>query len=77
MTGAPCKGQHRPMDIDELFPGRPDDPLALLAKQDLDYLSVDELDARVAVLEAEIARSKARRQFAVNHKASAEGLFKS
>ena len=65
------------MDIDELFPGRPDDPLALLVKQDLDRLSVDELDARVVALEAEIARTKARRQFAVNHKASAEGLFKS
>lgn len=65
------------MDLDELFPGRPDDPLAMVTKQDLDYLSVDELDARVAVLEAEIARTKARRQFAVNHKASAEGLFKS
>jgi uncharacterized small protein (DUF1192 family) len=65
------------MDIDELFPGRPDDPLTLLAKQDLDYLSVDELDARVVALEAEIVRTKVRRQFAVNHKASAEGLFKS
>lgn len=65
------------MDIDELFPGRPDDPLALLAKQDIDRLSVDELDARVVALEAEIARTQARRQFAVNHKASAESLFKS
>jgi uncharacterized small protein (DUF1192 family) len=65
------------MDMDELFPGRPDDPLALLVRQDLDRLSVDELDARVVALEAEIVRTKARRQSAVNHKASAEGLFKS
>ena len=65
------------MDADDLFPARPGDPLALLARQDLDALSVDELDARVAALEAEIARTKARRAFAVNHKASAEQLFKS
>ena len=64
------------MDADELFPNRPADPLALLAKQDIDPLSVEELDARVAALEAEIARTKARRKFAVNHKASAEALFK-
>ena len=64
------------MDIDELFPGRPDDPLVLLAKQDIDRLSVDELDARVVALQAEIARTQARRHFAVNHKASAESLFK-
>jgi uncharacterized small protein (DUF1192 family) len=64
------------MDADELFPNRPADPLALLAKQDIDPLSVEELNARVAALEAEIARTKARREFAVNHKASAEALFK-
>lgn len=65
------------MDIDALFPDRPDDPLALLAKQDLDRMSVDELDARVTALEAEIARTQARRAVAVDHKASAAGLFKS
>lgn len=64
------------MDADELFPNRPADPLVLLAKQDIDPLSVEDLDARVAALEAEIARTKARREFAVNHKASAEALFK-
>ncbi len=64
------------MDADELFPNRPADPPALLAKQDIEPLSVEELDARVAALEAEIVRTKARREFAVNHKASAEALFK-
>ena len=44
------------MDLDELFPSKPDDPLELLAKQDLDPLSVDELQARIAILEGEIAR---------------------
>lgn len=64
------------MDPEELFPNRSDDPLALVQRQDLDPLSVDELDARIAALEAEIVRVKARRQYAVNHKASAEALFK-
>ena len=64
------------MDPDDLFASLPDAPLALLAAEDIDRLSVDELDARVAALEAEIARAKARREFAVNHKSSAEALFK-
>ena len=64
------------MDLDELFPSKPDDPLALLAKQDLDPLSVDELHERIAALEAEIARVKATIEAAVNHRASAEELFR-
>jgi uncharacterized small protein (DUF1192 family) len=64
------------MDLDELFPDKPDDPLKLLAKQDLDPLSVDELEARIALLEAEIARVKAKREQSVNFRASADDLFK-
>jgi uncharacterized small protein (DUF1192 family) len=64
------------MDLDELFPSKPTDPLALLARQDLDPLSVDELHARIEALEAEIARSRAKIAFAVHHRASAEELFK-
>jgi uncharacterized small protein (DUF1192 family) len=64
------------MEEDDLFASKPTDPLALLARQDIDRLSVDELDARVVALEAEIERTKARRVYAVNHKASAEALFK-
>jgi uncharacterized small protein (DUF1192 family) len=64
------------MDLDELFPDKPDDPLKLLTKQDLDPLSVEELDARIAVLEAEIARVKAKLQASVNFRASADELFK-
>jgi uncharacterized small protein (DUF1192 family) len=64
------------MDDDDLFASKPNDPLALLAREDIDRLSVDELDARVAALEAEIDRVKARRAYAVNHKASAEALFR-
>jgi uncharacterized small protein (DUF1192 family) len=64
------------MDLDELFPNKPDDPLIALSKQDLDPLSVDELHERIAGLEAEIARVRAKIDAAVNHRASAEQLFK-
>ncbi|HEY0113508.1 MAG TPA: DUF1192 domain-containing protein [Allosphingosinicella sp.] len=64
------------MDLDELFPGKPEDPLTLLTRQDLDPLSVDELHARIAILEGEIARVRSKIDAAVNHRASAEALFK-
>ncbi|MEK6541986.1 MAG: DUF1192 domain-containing protein [Pseudomonadota bacterium] len=62
--------------MEEDTPLRPDDPMAVLQRQDIDRLSVDELDERVAALEAEIERTKARKDYAVNHKASADALFK-
>jgi uncharacterized small protein (DUF1192 family) len=64
------------MDLDELFPDKPKDPLTLLVREDLDPLSVDELRARIAVLEEEIARVRARIDAAVDHRANAETLFK-
>lgn len=64
------------MDLDELFPDKPDDPLTLLTKQDLDPFSVHELEARIQILEAEIARVKAKLDNAVNFRASADELFK-
>jgi uncharacterized small protein (DUF1192 family) len=64
------------MDLDEIFAGTPDDPLTVLSRQDLDPLSVAELDARIAVLEAEIERTRSKKDRAVNHRASADGLFK-
>ncbi len=64
------------MDLDELFPDKPDDPLKLLTKQDLDPLSVDELHDRIAILEAEIARVKAKLDASVSFRASVEDLFK-
>jgi uncharacterized small protein (DUF1192 family) len=64
------------MDLEELFPGKPADPLAQLIKQDLDPLSVEELQERIATLEGEIARSRAKMEAAVNHRASAEALFR-
>ncbi len=64
------------MDWDELLPNKPDEPLVLLGKQDLDPLSVEELHARIAALEAEIGRVKAKLENSVNFRETAESLFK-
>ena len=64
------------MDMDDHVPLNSGDPLAMLAREDLDPLSTDELHARIAALEAEIVRARARIERAVNHRASAEGLFR-
>jgi uncharacterized small protein (DUF1192 family) len=64
------------MDLDELFPDKPDDPLKLLTRQDLDPLSVEELRARIEILKAEIDRVKAKLESSVNFRASANELFK-
>ncbi|CAH0355449.1 MAG: DUF1192 domain-containing protein [Sphingobium sp.] len=64
------------MDMDEYQPKKADDILAALTRQDLDPFSVAELDARIETLRLEIARTLKRRDYAVNHKASAEALFK-
>jgi uncharacterized small protein (DUF1192 family) len=64
------------MDLDELFPDKPDDPLTLLTRQDLDPLSVEELHARIEILKAEIERVKAKLESSVNFRASADELFK-
>jgi len=64
------------MDLEELFPDKPGDPLTQLTRQDLDPLSVEELQERIEALEAEIARVKAKMEAAVNHRASADALFK-
>jgi uncharacterized small protein (DUF1192 family) len=64
------------MDLEELFPSKPGDPLVQLTKQDLDPLSVEELEERILTLEAEIARVRDKIAAAVNHRASAEDLFR-
>jgi uncharacterized small protein (DUF1192 family) len=64
------------VDLDDLFPSKPDDPLVALAKQDLDPLSIEELQARVEALKAEIARVEAHMQRAHTHRSAAEELFK-
>ena len=64
------------MDLDDLFPSKPDDPLIALAKQDLDPLSIEELQERIEALKAEIARVEAHRSAATKHRSAAEELFK-
>ncbi|USU13553.1 DUF1192 domain-containing protein [Sphingomonadaceae bacterium OTU29THOMA1] len=63
------------MDLDDA-PSRPNDALTELLRQDLDPFSVAELDSRIAALEGEIARTRAARDRSVNHRASADALFR-
>lgn len=64
------------MDLDDLFPSKPGDPLTELSKQDLDPMSIEELHARIEALRAEIARVEQHMQRAVVHRSAAEELFK-
>lgn len=63
------------MDLEELLPRKKDDPLSALAKQDLDPLSRDELQARIAELEAEIERTRSHLAKAGNVMSAADALF--
>jgi uncharacterized small protein (DUF1192 family) len=58
------------------LPRRRADTLAELAREDLDKLSIAELDDRIAALEAEIARSRVKREGAASFRAAADSLFK-
>jgi len=64
------------MDLDDLFPAKPDDPLTQLGKQDLDPISIEELHARIEALKAEIARVEAHIARVTAHRSAAEQLFK-
>jgi uncharacterized small protein (DUF1192 family) len=64
------------MDLDDLFPDKPKDPLTELEKQDLDPLSMDELQARIEALRQEIARVEAHMNRAQTHRSAAEELFR-
>lgn len=61
---------------DDLPRPRTDDVLAALLQQDLDRLSVAELDDRIAALDAEIARTRAKRDGATDFLSAADALFK-
>lgn len=63
------------MDPDDA-PSRPIDALAALLRQDLDPLSLAELDARATALEAEIARTRRKIDQASDQRASADALFR-
>ena len=64
------------MDVDDLFPSKPGDPLVELGRQDLDPISVEELHERIAALKAEIARVEAHIERVSAHRSAAEELFK-
>ncbi len=64
------------MEADEILPLRRDDPLANLVRQDLDPLSVDELEERIAALKSEIGRCEGKLAFATRHRSAADALFK-
>jgi uncharacterized small protein (DUF1192 family) len=63
------------MDLDDLFPGKPADPLTELGRQDLGPFSVEELDARIEALREEITRVEDHMAEVARHKASADALF--
>ncbi|MFM5917884.1 MAG: DUF1192 family protein [Novosphingobium sp.] len=61
--------------MDDDLPRPKGDAAAALAKESLDPYSLAELDERVALLEAEIARIQAHRNKAAAHRAAADALF--
>ena len=71
-----CRVNDSGMDLDDLFPSKPGDPVAELKKQDLDPMSIEELNARIESLKAEIARVEAHIDRATKHRSAAEELFK-
>jgi uncharacterized small protein (DUF1192 family) len=64
------------MDLDDLFPSKPGDPLVELGRQDLDPMSIEELHERIAALQAEIARVEAHIERVSVHRSAAEELFR-
>lgn len=58
------------------LPRRKADALTDLSREDLDKLSIAELDDRIAGLEAELVRSRAKRSGAAQFRAAADSLFK-
>lgn len=53
------------------------DAASLIARENLDPYSLDELDSRIALLEAEIARVKAHKARSSAQRLAAEALFRS
>jgi uncharacterized small protein (DUF1192 family) len=64
------------MDLEDLFPDKPGDPLTELTRQDLDPLSIEELNERIATLREEIARVEAHIERVNRDRTAAEELFK-
>jgi uncharacterized small protein (DUF1192 family) len=64
------------MDEDDFFTSKPSDPLTLLVRQELGPLSVDELNERIEILKAEIARAEQHLADTARHRNAADELFK-
>lgn len=64
------------MDEDDFFTSRPQSPLAQLTREDLGPLSIDELQERIELLKAEIARVEQHMNDAARHKSAADELFR-
>lgn len=64
------------VDVEDILGPRSGDPLAGLLAEDLDRLSVAELEARMLALEGEIARCRRKIDSAVHQRASADALFR-
>jgi uncharacterized small protein (DUF1192 family) len=64
------------MDFDDAPARRPAPAADLLAQEDLDRLSIDELDRRIVLLEAELARTRAQRADAAARRTAADSLFR-
>ncbi|MEO8618175.1 MAG: DUF1192 domain-containing protein [Sphingomicrobium sp.] len=62
------------MDEEDDF--KPGQPIVDLGKEDLDPLSLSELDQRVDRLKAEIARVEAHKAKASAHRSAADELFR-
>ena len=56
--------------------GSREDAAHKLGQESLDRYSLDELDERVGLLDAEIARVKAHRQKSAAHRLAADALFR-
>jgi len=62
--------------MDEDLPRPKGDAASALARELLDPYSQDELDERIALLEAEIARIKAHQGKVAAHRLAADALFR-
>jgi uncharacterized small protein (DUF1192 family) len=76
LTGQPARSTVAIVFDETDLPKKKSDLLADLAREDLDRLSIADLDERIAGLEAELARTKAKREGAAQFRAAADSLFK-
>ncbi len=62
--------------MDDDAPRPKNTPLEQVLTEDLDPLSIDELEARIVALEAEVTRCRKKIEQSTQHKSAAEALFK-